>query len=176
MGMIYRRAVLADAEPIREIYQYFIDHSTATFATGQVSCEEYEEKIQNFSYPFWVAEKENQIVGFAYAARLRPKEAYVWDVELTIYLHHEAAKRNGIGCGLYERLLEEVEAFGYRNAYGVITGDNRGSIAFHERFGFSAVACFPKMGYKNGKWHDVVWMHKAFGNFNEIPELPGPVR
>ena len=174
MEILYRKAVIWDAEEIREIYQHYVDHTSATFATGKVSREEYEEKIQAASYPFWVAEKNGKILGFAYAAQLRSKEAYIWDVELTIYLHSLAPVRCGIGHDLYERLLAEIEKLGFRNAYGVITEGNLGSLAFHERFGFQEVACFPKMGYKHGAWHDVVWMHKSFGSFEGIPELPIP--
>ena len=174
MEIFYRKAVLKDAEEIREIYQYYIDYTTATFATGKISKREYEDKIKEDHYPFWVAEKEGRIIGFAYAARLRPKEAYIWDVELTIYLHPEAPARKGIGNTLYGHLLEEVENMGFRNAYGVITGSNLNSLAFHEKFGFAEVARFPKMGYKHGTWHDVIWMHKAFGRFEEVPEPPKP--
>ena len=176
MEILYRKASVADAQDVHDIYQYYVDHTAVTFRTVNLNVVEYAEKIGHTAYPFLIAEAEGRAVGFAYAERLRPHDAYLWDVELTIYLHPDAPKRTGMGSRLYENLLKILAEQGFRNAYGVITGSNQSSIEFHERFGFVKVACFPKMGYKHGAWHDVVWMNKTLGDFEGKPEIPEPFR
>ena len=174
MSIQYRAALPRDAAEIHDIYQYYVDHTVATFATVNPDEDEYRHKIESSLYPYWVAIADERVIGFAYAQQLRPKDAYLWDVELTIYLHTDAPKGSGIGSQLYTILLEELTALGFYNAYGVITGSNQGSIRFHQRFGFAELARFPKMGYKHGAWHDVVWMSKTLAPLSETPELPKP--
>lgn len=173
-AVLIRPAIPSDGRAVHEIYQYYVDHTVWTFGTENPTVTEYEEKIAHSVYPFLVAEWEGSVVGFAYADRIRPKEAYLWDVELTVYLSRSAPKRTGIGGMLYEQLLAVLTKQGFLNAYGVITLSNEGSIRFHERFGFTQVARFENMGYKHGAWHGVVWMHKAMGSFQGVPELPVP--
>lgn len=168
----YRIAVKEDAAEVHDIYQHYVENTVITFRTKDQGVDEFEHKIASTIYPFWVAEAEGKVVGFAYADQIRPHDAYLWDVELTLYLHKDAPGRMGLGSRLYEKLLENLKAQGFRNAYGVITGSNEVSIHFHERFGFQEVARFENMGYKHGAWHDVVWMHKALGSLEGVPQKP----
>ncbi len=171
-----RAAVPSDGKAVHDIYQHYVDHSVFTFTTTNPAVEEYERKIAASPYPFLVAEEKGAVAGFAHADRIRPHDAYLWDVELTVYLHPDAPRRGGLGALLYEELLSLLTAQGFLNAYGVITESNEASIRFHQRFGFAKVAFFPNMGYKHGAWHGVVWMHKALGSFQGPPEAPLPFR
>ncbi len=179
---VVRPAVPEDAQAIHDIYQYYVDHTVATFSTQTASVASYAEHIAHTPYPYLVAVEisgengKEQVVGFAYADRLRPHNAYQWDVELTVYLHPDAPKRSGVGKTLYDQLLPLLASQGFLNAYGIITAANTGSLAFHQRAGFVEVARFPRMGYKHGAWHDVVWMHKALGGFPSQPQPPLPLR
>lgn len=172
--MVIRFAALADAQALHDIYQYYVDHTTVTFTTDNPPVAYYAEKTASPLYPCLVAEEGGAVLGFAYADRLRSQDAYLWDVELTVYLRPGLPRRGGIGKALYEALLPMLAAQGFRNAYGVITADNAASIAFHQRFGFEEAARFDNMGYKHGAWHGVVWMRKALGTFEGVPEPPAP--
>lgn len=172
--MHYRYATVEDAQAVHDIYGYYVEHTAVTFTTQNPDVDSYAEKISKSRYAFWIAEENGEVIGFAYADRIRPHDAYLWDVELTVYLRHGAAAHSGVGSGLYERLLADITQQGFRNAYGVITQSNEASLAFHRKFGFSEVARFENMGYKHGKWHGVIWMHKALGSFDGVPALPTP--
>ena len=172
--MIIRRAAMADAHRIADIYAHYVHHTAITFATAAPTAQDYQARIADDRYPFLVAEESGYIVGFAYAAPFRVKEAYRWDVEMTIYLApgHEG---RGTGRRLMEECLRILTAQGYLNAYSCITIPNERSVGLHRRTGFTALGIFPKTGYKLGKWHDVIWMGRILGEFDGEPAEPLPV-
>ena len=176
MEIIYRHAVPQDAEEIQAIYRYYVENTVVTFRTVNLSVEHYLEQIVHSPYPFWVAVGDGRVLGFAYAGRMRPQEAYLWDVELSIFLHVDAPGRQGIGRALYQKLLDELAELGFNNAHAVITGSNEQSIRFHDGMGFAELVRFPKTGFKHGAWHDMVWMHKLLRPLDDAPELPVPFR
>ena len=102
----------------------------------------------------------------------RTKEAYRWDVELTIYAD-PAHIGVGIGKELMAVCLEKLREMGYLNAYSCITLPNERSVGLHRRFGFEDLGIFQKTGYKLGKWHDVIWMGYVLGNIVDAPKEPG---
>ncbi len=169
--MLIRIACRDDAPAIALIYAYYVRETAITFATHAPTAEEYAARIADVRYPFLVAEEGGQVQGFAYAAAFREKEAYRWDVELTIYLAPEF-KGVGIGKELLTRCLQELRAQGYLNAYSCITLPNDRSVGLHRRLGFRELGVFPKTGYKLGKWHDVVWMGLELGEFSDPPREP----
>ncbi len=176
MNYTIRPARTADAQAVHDIYDYYVKNTNATFNVETAPVEHYVHKIQESPYPFFVAEEEDRVKGFAYGEGVRPHDAYIWDVELTIYLSPDAERRTGMGKALYQQLLDTLTEEGFYNVYGVITEGNEASLHFHKAFGFDKVADFPKMGYKNGAWHGVVWMHKALRPFGKAPLLPTPFR
>ena len=110
------------------------------------------------THPWFVAEADGRVVGFARASRWKGRCAYAWAVETTVYVdpaHHG----RGIGRALYGALFDALRRQGYHRAIAGITLPNDASVALHEAFGMRQVACFEAIGWKFGRWHDVgYWM------------------
>ena len=178
MEVRIRIAKETDARFVQTVYGYYVDHSNATFSTENPGEESYREKIAHTleTYPFLICEADGHPVGFAYGSALRPHEAYRWDVEATLYLAPDAPRRVGLGSRMYQVLLETLAGQGFKNVYGVITDQNEPSLALHRTMGFSQAGHFHRMGYKNGEWLGVIWMHRAIGSFEGTPEEPIPFR
>ena len=173
--MCCRPACARDAARLADLYAPYVADTAITFATAMPTEEEFAEKIARIgaSFPFLVCEEDGRVLGYAYAATYRVREAYRWDVELSIYVDTSCRGR-GAGKALMERLLRCLRAQGYQNAYSCITLPNERSIGLHTRFGFTQIGLFQQAGYKLGKWHDVVWLRLPLGDFPESPAEPAP--
>jgi phosphinothricin acetyltransferase len=114
-------------------------------------------------FPYFVAALDGQVVGYAYAGAYRPRPAYRFTVENSIYLD-PAIHRRGIGLHLMQRLIAECESRGYRQMIAVI-GDsaNAGSLGVHAKTGFKMIGTHPNVGLKFGRWLDIVMMQLALG-------------
>lgn len=88
MEIKIRTAKVEDAEKLLDIYSYYVKKTAVTFEYEVPSVEEFQERIRHISshYPYLIAEEEGEIIGYSYADRLRPRAAFGWDVEVTIYL------------------------------------------------------------------------------------------
>ena len=172
--MLLRRAVPADAPAVAAIYAHYVRETAITFATRAPSAEDFAARMADDRYPFLVCEEAGAVQGFVYAAAFRQKEAYRWDVELTIYLA-PGLEGQGIGARLMSACLALLTAQGYLNAYSCITLPNARSVGLHRRLGFTELGVFPKTGYKLGAWHDVVWMARTLGDFPAEPREPRPL-
>ena len=173
--MLIRPAKAADAQAIAAIYGYYVRETCVTFACEEPSAGHYADQIAEGRYPFLVAEDAGEIIGFAYAAEFRPKDAYRWDVELTIYLQ-PGREGQGTGSLLMGALLDHLTRLGYLTAYSCVTVPNERSVALHKRFGFEELGVFPSTGYKHGKWHGVLWLSKTLGAFADPPAEPRAFR
>lgn len=173
--MLIRPAHTADAPAIASIYSHYVRETFITFACEEPSAAHYAAQIDEGKYPFLVAEEDGAVVGFAYAAAFRQKEAYRWDVELTIYVR-PGLERQGIGSRLMRPLLEILRRQGFLMAYSCITLPNERSIGLHKRFGFEELGVFPRTGYKLGRWCDVIWLQLALGEHAPDPGEPIPFR
>jgi len=118
-----------------------------------------------------VLEEEGKILGYAYASPYYDRRAYDWSVELSIYLHQDA-KGRGLGSILYDHLEEELKSRGFLRFLACIALPNDRSISLHQKRGYKQVAHFPKIGYKFGKWHDIVWMQKSLTPPDEMSSSP----
>lgn len=166
-----RYANFADAPVIREIYAHYVRRTAITFATEEPTTADFVAKISDARYPFLVAEKKGRLAGFAYADSFRKKEAYRWDVELSIYLA-PGIEGQGLGTALMAELLRILTHQGYVNAYSCITLPGERSVGLHRHFGFEELGVFPRTGYKLGQWHDVVWMSKTLNAAEDAPREP----
>src|SRR5947209_19039364 len=161
-----RRAAAADLPLISEIYEHAVRYGTATFELIPPDLDEMTRRfdvLMDGGYPYLVAALEGRVVGYAYAGPYRPRPAYRFTVENSVYLQ-PAIHRRGIGLKLLQRLIAECEARGYRQMIAVI-GDsaNAGSIGVHTRTGFRMIGTHPDVGLKFGRWLDTVMMQRALG-------------
>ncbi|MEV4639714.1 N-acetyltransferase family protein [Actinoplanes sp. NPDC049548] len=149
----------ADLPAVAEIYGHYVTGSVATFDEIVPTAADWAEKlrvVEERRLPFVVAAAAGEVLGFAYASAWRPKPAYRYTVEDTIYL-----APGGTGRGLGRRLLEAVLAgcrdAGVRSVIAVVadTGDPA-SMALHRRAGFREVGRLARVGRKHGRWVDTV--------------------
>ena len=157
-----RSAAPADASVVAAIYAWYVEHSAVTFDEVVPSVEEHAAKIGGSSLPFLVAENSDGVVlGYAYLAPYRPRSAYRYTAELTVYLAHDARGR-GIGRALVSRLLDDGAADGIREVIAVITATDDGeSIAFHRAAGFTDAGRLERVGFKHDRWYDTVFMQRS---------------
>ena len=169
-----RPAAAADLPAITAIYQHAVLHGTATFELIPPDLAEMSRRfgaLMDGGYPYFVAALENRVVGYAYAGPYRPRPAYRFTVENSVYLQPDTHRR-GIGRQLLQRLIAESETRGYRQMIAVI-GDsaNAGSISVHTKCGFAMIGTHPNVGFKFGRWLDTVMMQLALGDGADT--LPG---
>jgi len=157
-----RVAVAADAPAIQAIYAPMVEHTAISFEQEVPTVEEIAQRIAAtlHTYPYLVAERDGQILGYAYASQHRVREAYRWSVDVTVYID-PAAQRNGVGRALYQRLLPLLERQGYHAAYAGIALPNAGSVGLHEALGFTHIGTYPEVGFKQDKWHDVGYWRRV---------------
>ncbi len=163
----------ADAPRLAEIHAPYVANTAITFATTPLAEKDFLHKMEG-PYPFLVCEENGLVLGYAYAAPFREKEAYRWDVELSIYVD-AAAHGRGAGTRLMRCLLALLRAQGYLNAYSCITLPNEKSIALHKALGFAEIGLFPNAGYKLNKWRSVAWYCLPLGDFSGQPAEPTPI-
>ena len=175
MNSRIRVATPASAGAVRDIYAPFCESTAVTFEETPPTAAELADRISSTleDYPWLVCEVDGNVVGYAYAHRLRERRAYDWVVELSIYVA-ESARRSGVGRALYESLFAVLERQGIRDAYAVTTLPNPETVAFHEKMGFERVGDFPAVGYTEGDWRDVAWWRRSVGEKTDEPKRPTP--
>jgi phosphinothricin acetyltransferase len=177
MNTIIRPVSKDDAADILAIYAPYITDTVISFETKVPTLEDFSkriEKIQN-DYPYLVCEVDGKVVGYAYASKHRERAAYKYSVEVSVYVasdyHHK-----GIGKALYGRLFDALSEYNYYSAYAGITLPNDKSIGLHKSFGFVEVGIYHNIGYKDGKWLDVIWLEKPLKEYGIPPEKGGDDR
>lgn len=163
---LIRPALAPDLPAIADIYAHHVRHGTASFELEAPDEAEMTKRWQDLSaknMPYIVAEDGGKVVGYAYAGPFRPRPAYRHTVEDSIYVHHEHAGR-GLGMLLLPALIGACEKQGFRQMIAAI-GDsgNNASIALHRKCGFEDAGILKNVGFKFGRWLDVVFMQRKLG-------------
>ena len=175
---------------VQAIYAHHVLHGLATFEESAPSVEDLLERratVLRLGLPYLVAEvgaktlgtndeagttTEGRVVGFAYATGYRPRPAYRFTVEDSVYVAEGLGGR-GIGTALLRTLIERCERGPWRQMIAVIgNSGNQGSIALHRRLGFRLVGTLDNVGFKLGRWADTVLMQRQLGP--GATEAPGP--
>jgi len=156
MSVAIRDALPSDAEAICAIYNPHVRETIVTFEEVAITPEEMRGRIATIRaiLPWLVAERDGDILGYAYAARFIDRTGYRFCAMSTIYMH-EKAQRSGIGFSLYENLLARLREQSIHSAVGIIALPNPGSIALHEKCGFKKAGHITEAGFKFGRWIDV---------------------
>jgi L-amino acid N-acyltransferase YncA len=171
-GVSLRPAIAADAGALAAIYEPHVRKGTATFELEPPDAAEMERRWQDVTsrgMPSLVAVSDGEVLGYAYAAPYRPRPAYRFTVEDSIYVRAEASGK-GIGRALLSALIDASERAGARQMIAVI-GDsaNTASIAVHATLGFRQIGMLASVGNKFARWLDVVLMQRALGPGDGAP-------
>jgi len=166
MSLTVRPATLDDIPAITAIYAHAVRHGTATFELEPPSETEMAARMQTLldgKFPYFVAEIDGRIAGYAYAALFRPRPAYRYTVEDSIYIAPHMHRR-GIGKALLVKLIESCTAMGFRQMIAVIGDSNQaGSIGVHKACGFEPAGNLRNVGWKFDTWLDTPLMQLALG-------------
>lgn len=151
-----RRYHPKDLQSIVDILNYYVKNDACIFQVEPYTFDEIEKKFEiiQATYPIFIEEKDNKVIGFAYGARWRDKPAYAKSVETTIYVHPDYLHA-GIGEPLYRKLIETLTQMDFHLLVAGMTMPNLGSQRLHEKLGFKKVGEFKEAGMKFGKWHNV---------------------
>jgi len=173
---LIRPSTEADLPAITRIYAHHVLHGTGTFETTPPTLEEMAGRradVLGKGLPWLVAEEGGEVIGYAYGNWFKPRPAYRFSVEDSIYLAPEAAGK-GLGRALLAELLATLERSGIRKVMAVI-GDsaNAGSIGVHTALGFQHVGVVKACGWKFGRWLDIVLMEKPLGLADSGPPEEG---
>ena len=176
--MIVRAATEADAEALAAIYGDAVLHGFGTFEEEPPSAADMDGRrrgVQDRGLPYLVAEADGRVLGFAYAGPFRPRAAYRYTLEDSVYVSPEA-KGKGVGRAVLSAVIAACEALGIRQLMAVI-GDtqNAGSIGLHRALGFEQTGVGRSVGFKHGRWVDIVHMQKALNGGDAAPPNGGGV-
>ena len=162
MSPALRNAVDGDLPAITALYAREVEGGTATFETEAPGLEEMSQRfraVQGQAMPWLVAAIDGCFAGYAYASPFRPRPAYRFAVEVSIYVE-EGARRRGVGRALLQALIERCHAIGMRHLIGAISDSDTSvaSIALHRSLGFAQAGVYRQVGWKFERWLDVTLM------------------
>jgi phosphinothricin acetyltransferase len=156
----FRPFTWSDVPAVTAIYRPYVEKTVITFETEAPSESAMAErfgKLVELGHPLIIAEREGRAVGYAYASVYRPRAAYRFTCEDSIYLAEDAVGQ-GIGGRLLGELIAQSRAFGFRQMVAVITAERANSVRLHEKAGFRHVGRYEAVGFKFDRWLDIVHM------------------
>ena len=175
---IIRPSLDEDIAAITGIYAHHVLHSTGTFETEAPSLQDMTNRradVLGKGLPYLVAVDEGKVTGFAYGNWFKPRSAFRYSVEDSIYLAPDQHGK-GLGRALLAELMARCEAVGIRKVMAIV-GDsaNTGSVGVHLALGFERVGTIDACGWKFGAWRDIVIMQKTlgFGDGRAPSDTPG---
>ena len=171
-ALMIRRCRDTDLAAITAIYAHYVDTGTASFDTVAPDESEMRRRrkvLMEKQYPYFVAQLDGEVCGYAYAGPYRTRPAYRHSVENSIYVV-SSAHRRGVGKALLRTLIQACREQGFRQMIAII-GDSShaGSIRLHETAGFKMIGTLKNVGYKHKRWLDTVFMQLALGDGASTP-------
>ncbi len=170
-NVVIRVAAVEDAEKLLQIYAPYVINTAITFEYEVPTVQEFRKRICHVlkRYPYLVAEKNGELLGFAYASAFHERAAYDWAVETSIYICMNRRKM-GIGRKLHDCLEKLLKEQGILNLNACIAYPRsedeyltKNSVEFHTHLGYRLVGEFYQCGYKFNRWYNMVWMEKQIG-------------
>ena len=152
-----------DIPAVTRIYGHYVRETVVTFETAEPDEAEMANRFATIAgkgHPLLVGEIDGEVIGYAYASTYRPREAYRFTCEDSIYLAPSAVG-HGIGSQMLGRLIEESSKAGLRQMLAVITAERENSIRLHTKHGFRMIGTYEALGYKFDRWLDIVHMQRA---------------
>lgn len=177
MALTLRDATADDLAAIAALYGREVRTGTATFELDPPSTDDMAGRmaaVRRHGLPWLVAEADGVFAGYAYASPFRPRPAYRYGVEGSIYVEADARGR-GVGRALLEALIDQVRAMGLRHVIGAISDSetSQASIALHRSLGFEPVGVYRQVGWKFDRWLDVTLMQLDLAPDGAPPAGPG---
>lgn len=172
-----RTALLKDAQKLLEIYTPYVEKTAITFEYEVPTLTDFQQRICHTleKYPYLVAQRDGEILGYSYAGPFKARPAYDWAVETTVYIRQDQ-KKTGLGRKLYKTLEAVLLKQNIQNLYACIAYTEaedsyltQDSVHFHKRLGYRLIGQFKQCGYKFDRWYDMVWMEKHLGNHEANP-------
>ena len=175
-ALLIRPSSTADVSAIAAIYAWHVQHGTGTFeidAPDETEIARRRGDVLDNGLPWLVAERGGEVLGYAYANQFRPRPAYRFCLEDSIYLA-DGARGQGVGRALLAELLAQCAARGARQMLAVI-GDsaNAASIGVHRALGFADGGILKSAGWKFDRWLDVVILQRSLGAGDSTPPAAG---
>lgn len=169
---LLRESRHADLPAIQAIYAHHVEHGTGSFELEPPDLAEMAARrrgIVERGLPYLVAEWQGSVAGYAYAGPYRPRPAYRFSLEVSVYVA-PGRQRLGLGRLLLGGLVERCQALGYRQLIAVV-GDsaNAGSIGLHEALGFRRAGLLESVGWKHGRWLDSVFLQRELAPGDGTP-------
>jgi L-amino acid N-acyltransferase YncA len=168
-----RDASAADAAACAAIYAPYVTGTAITFELDPPTVDEMAERIAKAqsTHAWLVLEDDDQVVGYAYAGPMKPRPAYRWSCEVSVYV---APTHHGTGAGrtLYNALFDRLSQRGYRTAVAGVTLPNPASEALHKSLGFDPIGTYRDIGWKLDSWHSVAWSQRPLAKQPDPPEEP----
>ena len=150
-----RKARASDARSIASIYNQYILNSTVTFEEKKVDSKTIVNRIRtNKKLKWWIFERDDILMGYAYSTKWKTRSAYRFTVESSVYVAQKY-QHKGIGKALYINLIKSLKDDGFRRILAGISLPNNNSVIFHEKLGFKKVGQLEAVGYKYNRWIDV---------------------
>ncbi len=158
---LIRPATVRDLDAVNAIYNHYVLNSTTTYQTEPETAEDRRAwfAAHGPAHPVTVAESGGEVLGWGSLSPFHPRAAYHRTVENSVYVRHDAL-RQGIGRALLVDLIERASELGHHTIIAGIDTEQAGSIAIHARFGFVEVARLREVGFKFGRWLDVVYLQR----------------
>ena len=175
MTTLLRDADASDLGAITDIYRHAVESGVASYELKPPSLGEMTDRFAALTekrYPYIVAQSQDgTLLGYAYAGPYRPRPAYRWTVEDSIYLA-PSAQGQGVGRTLLTKLISRSTVLGFRQMVAVIGGSEPASVRLHEALGFVMVGTIQGTGHKHGRWLDTVLMQLALGDGKQMAPDP----
>jgi len=168
-----RLATIEDAAAIALVYRPYVTSSRVSFEESAPGPDEMAQRVRGGLHPWFVAEAEGRLLGYAASSAFRTRPAYRWMVETGIYLD-PAAWGHGVGRALLGTILDVLERQGFVGAVGAIALPNDASVALHEKLGFVHTGTYHQVGFKLGQWIDVGLWQKELAPRSAKPREPLP--
>jgi phosphinothricin acetyltransferase len=170
---VIRDAVASDAARCAEIYAPYVHDTAVSFETAAPDAAEVSGRIAAAlaAHAWLVLEDDGRVVGYAYAGPFMSRPAYRWACSVSVYLE-VSRRRTGAGRALYLALFSRLAARGYREALAGIALPNDASVGLHHALGFTDVGTYRRVGWKLGRWHDVLWCQRSLAADSGPPSDP----
>jgi L-amino acid N-acyltransferase YncA len=171
-----RRVTSDDAASVAQIYAPIVAATAISFEEHVPDAKDMQRRIAALApnFPWLVAENDDAIEGYAYASPHRERAGYRWSVDVSIYIR-ERARGLGIGRKLYATLFAILARQRYYSAFAGVALPNAASLALHRSVGFTEVGTYRNVGFKNGAWHDVLWLARPLQPLESPPREPRPL-